>query len=245
MKALIVDDEPLARARLRRLLEGMPEMEVVGEAGNGEEALTRSAELQPDMVFLDIRMPGVNGLEAARQLAASEHPPAVIFTTAYDEHALEAFDASAQAYLLKPIRQERLQAAIERARRPNRAQQPAPAAAAASSATARSHISASIGGRLQRVPLDEVRYFQAEQKYVMVRHREGQLLIDDSLKSLQAEFGDRFLRVHRNSLVAMEHVEGLERIPGGRYEVFFRDIDDRVEVSRRLASTVRRRLQAS
>jgi len=246
MKALIVDDEPLARARLRRLLEDIDGMAVVGEAGNGEEALARSEALQPDIVFLDIRMPGMGGLEAARRLAEGEHPPAVIFTTAYDEHALEAFDASAAAYLLKPIRQERLQEAIERSRRLNRAQRPAAAPAGTPApAVGRSHLSASIGGRLQRVPLEEVLYFQAEQKYVVVRHRGGQLLIDDSLKSLEAEFGDRFLRVHRNSLVAMAQVQGLERIPGGRYEVFFRDIDDRVEVSRRLASSVRRRLQAS
>ena len=245
MKVLIVDDEPLARTRLSRMLAGMDGVEVAGEASSGREAIDKTDALQPDVVLLDIRMPEMNGLEAALHLAQLDNPPAVIFTTAYNEHALDAFEASAVDYLLKPIRRERLAEALARARRVNRAQlldiaQPADETTGDG---ARSHISANIGGNLQLVPIEDVIYFRAEEKYVVVRHRDGQLLIDDPLKSLEAEFSQRFLRVHRNSLVAMSWVQGLERIPGGRYEIHFRGIDDRVEVSRRLATSVRRRLK--
>ncbi len=245
MKILIVDDEPLARMRLTRLLEDRDDIEIVGEAGSGHEAIKQTRTLNPDIVLLDIRMPEMNGLEAAAHLSQLESPPAVIFTTAYNEHALDAFETNAVDYLLKPIRRERLTEALSRARRVNRAQllnleqqddsQTRP--------QQRSHISANIGGNLQLVPIEEVIYFQAEQKYVVVRHLNGQLLIDDPLKTLEAEFSDRFIRVHRNSLVAMPYVLGLERIPGGRYEIYFRGIDERLEVSRRLATSVRNRLK--
>ena len=245
MKALIVDDEPLARSRLARLLEGMDGIEIAGEASSGREAIEQSDSLNPDIVLLDIRMPEMDGLEAAMHLSQLAQPPAIIFTTAYNEHALAAFEANAVDYLLKPIRRERLADALARARRINRAQLLGinQLQDSEEGGQGRSHISANIGGNLQLVPVEEVIYFQAEQKYVMVRHLGGQLLIDDPLKSLEAEFSDRFLRVHRNSLVAMPYVQGLERIPGGRYEIYFRNIDDRVEVSRRLATTVRKRLK--
>ena len=245
MNILIVDDEPLARTRLSRMLAEMDGVEVVGEAGCGREAIAQTDALNPDIVLLDIRMPEMNGLETAMHLSRLERPPAVIFTTAYHEHALDAFEASAVDYLLKPIRRERLAEALGRARRLNRAQllDLGQAGGGEDTARARTHVSASIGGNLQLVPVEEVVYFRAEEKYVVVRHLGGQLLIDDPLKSLEAEFGDRFLRVHRNSLVAMRYVQGLERIPGGRYEIHFRAIEDRVEVSRRLATGVRRRLK--
>ena len=242
MKALIVDDEPLARARLSRLLEELPDIDIVGEAKSGKEALLRSSLLKPDIVFLDIRMPEMDGLETAMHLARLQNPPAVVFTTAYSEYALEAFEANAVDYLLKPIRRERLEAAIAKAGKLNQAQL-LELGKQDERGHARTHISAQIGGDLQLVPIEQVIYFQAEQKYVMVRHSGGQLLIDDSLKRLEEEFGPRFLRVHRNSLVAMQQVQGLERIPGGRYEIFFRNIDERLEVSRRLAATVRKRLK--
>ncbi len=245
MKALIVDDEPLARTRLARLLEDMDGIEIVGEASTGREAIRLTDSLNPDIVLLDIRMPEMDGLEAAMHLSQLEQAPAIVFTTAYNEHALAAFEANAVDYLLKPIRRERLADALARARRVNRAQllDIGRQGGDETGSQARTHISANIGGNLQLVPVEEVIYFQAEQKYVMVRHLGGQLLIDDPLKSLEAEFSDRFLRVHRNSLVAMQCVQGLERIPGGRYEIYFRNIDDRVEVSRRLATTVRKRLK--
>jgi len=243
MKALIVDDEPLARSRLRRQLEQVENMIIVGEAKGGKEALLRSSALHPDIVFLDIRMPEMDGLETAMHLSHLKNPPAIVFTTAFGEHALAAFEANAVDYLLKPIRIERLQEAIAKARKINRAQL-LELGKQEQAGHARSHISAYMGGDLQLVPTERVYYFLAEQKYVVVRHAEGQLLIDDSLKILEEEFGERFLRVHRNSLVALEFVEGLERDAIGRYLIRFRRIDDKLEVSRRLVATVRKRLKA-
>ena len=243
MKALIVDDEPLARSRLRRQLEQIENMDIVGEAKGGKEALLRSSALHPDIVFLDIRMPEMDGLETAMHLSHLKNAPAIVFTTAFGEHALAAFEANAVDYLLKPIRRERLEEAIAKARKINRAQL-LELGKQEQAGHARSHISAYMGGDLQLVPTERVYYFQAEQKYVLVRHAEGQLLIDDTLKSLEDEFGERFLRVHRNSLVALEYVEGLERDALGRYLIRFRRIPDKLEVSRRLVATVRKRLKS-
>ncbi len=242
MKILIVDDEPLARLRMSRLLEGISNTDIVGEAKSGKEALLRSSVLHPDIVLLDIRMPEMDGLETALHLATMQHPPAVIFTTAFSEHALAAFEANAVDYLLKPIRRERLEAALNKAQKINRAQL-LELGKQEQATRSRSHISAYMGGNLQLVPSEKIYYFQAEQKYVSVHHSEGQLLIDDSLKSLEDEYADRFLRVHRNTLVAVDYVESLEKNSDGHYHIRFRDSDDKVEVSRRLVAATRRRLK--
>ncbi len=242
MKLVIVDDESLARSRLRALVEGAEGWEIVGEAANGREALELIARERPDVVLLDIRMPGMDGLEAARHMAQLDDPPAVIFTTAYGDHALAAFEAQAVDYLLKPIRRERLVQALERARRPTRA-----VLAALQPETleprARTHLCARYRGALQLVPVEDVIYFQADQKYVTVRHHEGSVLIEESLKSLEEEFGDRFLRIHRNALVAEGHMAGLELEGDGHAAVVFAGIDDRLEVSRRHLPGVRKRLR--
>jgi two-component system response regulator AlgR len=242
MKILIVDDEPLARARMTRLLQDFDDADIVGEAKGGKEALLRSSILHPDVVLLDIRMPEMSGLETALHLSKLKHPPAVIFTTAFSEHALAAFEANAVDYLLKPIRRERLEEALNKAQKINRAQL-LELGKQDEASRSRSHISAYVGGNLQLVPSENIFYFQAEQKYVSVRHTEGSLLVDDSLKSLEDEYGDRFLRIHRNSLVAIHYVEGLEKDSEGRYLIRFRNIDDRVEVSRRMVAATRRRLK--
>jgi two-component system, LytTR family, response regulator AlgR len=242
MKILIVDDEPLARTRMQRLLQDISDTEIVGEAKSGKEALMRSSVLNPDVVLLDIRMPEMDGLETALHLSHMQHPPAVIFTTAFSEHALAAFDAHAVDYLLKPIRRERLKEALSKAQKINRAQL-LELGKQEQASRSRSHISAYVGGNLQLVPSEKIYYFQAEQKYVSVRHPDGNLLIDDSLKSLEEEYGDRFLRIHRNSLIAIEYVEGLEKGNEGKYQICFRGIDDKLEVSRRLVATARRRLK--
>jgi len=242
MKVLIVDDEPLARSRVHRLLDDMPGIQIVGDAKSGKEALLRSSALHPDIVLLDIRMPEMDGLETARHLSNLKNPPAIVFTTAFSEHALAAFEAHAIDYLLKPIRRERLQEAIGKARKINRAQL-LELGKQEQAAQARTHISAHVGGNLQLVPSESIYYFQAEQKYVSVRHPGGELLIDDSLKSLEEEFGARFLRIHRNSLVAEEYIEGLEKNAEGKYQITLRGIDDRLEVSRRMVATTRRRLK--
>ena len=243
MRVLIVDDEPPARSRLIGLLEESGIAEPVGEAGNGEEALRLSEEQQPDIVLLDIRLPGMDGLEVARHLGTLASPPAVIFTTAYDSHALAAFEANAIGYLLKPIRADRLTDALQRAARPTRAQLSGLGQTDAVPG-ARTHISATLSGKLRLVPIAEVRYFRAEHKYVTVGYAGGELLIEDSLSSLEREFADRFLRVHRNALVSLAHVQGLAKDKSGRNVIRLAGIGVDIEVSRRMSASVRRVLRA-
>lgn len=240
MKCLIVDDEAPARDRLRRLVDELGGLEVCGEAANGRDALLQCEMLQPELVFLDIRMPVMDGLEAARHLAMFERPPAVIFTTAYEEHALEAFEAHALDYLLKPVRRDRLALAVERVRR---LQGPAAAPAAPGESSARSHICARVRGALQLMPVEGIRFFQADNKYVTARDAERSLLIEDSLKALEEEFADRFLRIHRNALVARAFVKALEKDAEGRNMVVLEGVGEKLEVSRRHAPELRRWLR--
>lgn len=240
MKILIADDEAPARTRLRRLVEEVDGCVIVGEAANGREALLLSDKTQPDVLLLDIRMPGMDGLEAARHLAALENPPAVIFTTAYGDHALEAFAAHALDYLLKPIRKERLVQALTHVSKLNRAH--SAALTSIETAQARSHICARVRGALQLVPVNEVLYFLADQKYVTVCHSGGSVLIEESLKTLEVEFAMAFTRIHRNALVAAAHIIGLERDNDGHVYVRLRGVTERLEVSRRHATELRQRL---
>ena len=238
MNILIVDDEKPARDRLVRLLGDLPDHALAGVAANGAEALELVQREQPDIVLMDIRMPGMDGLEAARHLAAMERPPAVIFTTAFSDHALEAFETHAVDYLLKPVKQDRLKAAIDAATRPTRAQ------AARNDETLsefepRQHICARVRGSLVLVPIEDIYYFHAEQKYVTVRHTEGEVLIEDALKNLEDEFPDRFYRIHRNALVSLTRIAGMQSNDEG-HRVTFRDIDDTLEVSRRHLPGVRK-----
>jgi two-component system response regulator AlgR len=237
---LVADDEALARERLRRLLLELPETEVVGEAANGREVLERCRELDPDVVLLDIRMPGTDGLEAARHLAEFDRPPAVIFTTAFGEHALEAFDAQAVDYLVKPVRRHRLEQALARAARLTRAQL---AALDEAREGRRTHLSARRQGEIELIPVEEVLYLQADQKYVTVRHGNGEALIEDSLKALEEEFDDRFIRVHRAALVARTALAGLERTDDGGHRVRLRGCDEHLEVSRRHLAELKRLLR--
>lgn len=241
MRILLVDDEALARDRLRALLAKMGEHEVVGEADSGEACLREAVALQPDVVLLDIRMPGMQGLEAARHLAALEAPPAVIFVTAYDAFAIEAFEAQAVGYLLKPVRRERLAAALARAARLTRPQLEAlgPGAGAR-----RQRIAARLGDALQLIPVDTIRFFQADQKYVTVYHEGGRDLIDESLKDLESEFADAFVRIHRNALVALGHLAAIERDAGGQLVVRIEGVAEPLAVSRRHAPELRRRIQS-
>jgi two-component system response regulator AlgR len=239
MRALIVDDEPPARERLRRLLDDMDEVLVIGEAANGTEALRMCAELDPDVVLLDIRMPGMDGIEAARHLAVLEEPPAVIFTTAYDQHALEAFETQAVGYLLKPVRREKLAQAIRQAAR-LAVPQLLRVAERARLGRRRAQICARLGEHLRLIPVEDIYYFAADQKYVTVRHRGGTDLIDESLRALADEFAPDFVRVHRNSLVALRHVRAVERGADGQYAVRLADCDTPLAVSRRHATTALR-----
>lgn len=241
MKCLVVDDEPLARQRLVRLLDALQECDVCGEAGNGEQTLQEVQQLQPDLVLLDIRMPGMDGMETARHLAQLENPPAVVFTTAYGDHALEAFETQAVDYLLKPIHPERLQQALEKARRLSQVQlQELQQARVGGS---RTHLCARNRGNLELIPLTEVLYLQADHKYVTVRSRNLQILIEESLKSLEEEFAGCFLRIHRNALVAVGAIRGLEKDAEGHCCVVLDGADERLEVSRRMLPEVRKRIK--
>ena len=241
LKVLIVDDEPPARERLRSLLVEIADAEVVGEAVNGPQSLVRAHELGPDVVLLDVRMPGMDGIEVAQHLNALAEPPAVIFTTAFDEYAVNAFDAHAVGYLLKPIRKEKLEAALARAGRLTRPQ--LQRIAAANTEKRRTHIAARRREGLRLIPIDDVQFFFAEQKYTTVRHVNGEDLIEDSLRALEEEFEAAFVRVHRNALVSVRYLERIERNAAGQYFVRLRGCDAPLQVSRRMAGELRERFR--
>jgi len=244
MRVLVVDDERLARERLNRMIAILDEYDVVGIAQSGEEAIRQAVVLEPDIVLLDIRMPGMDGIETGKQLSSLSVAPAVIYCTAFGEHAVEAFDVNASAYLMKPVRRESLINALANASRVNKLQlakvlddDELP------KSHTRTHISARTRLGIELIPLKEVKFFQADQKYVTVRHVGGEVLIDDTLRDLESEFGDRLVRIHRNALVMMEHLEALERDSTGHYQVRMRGIDERLGVSRRHVSGLRRLVQ--
>jgi two-component system response regulator AlgR len=193
-------------------------------------------------VLLDVRMPGIDGLEVARQLASLAEPPAVIFTTAFDEYALQAFDSQAVAYLLKPIRAERLQAALGKAGRLTRPQLQQVANATREPAH-RSHIGVRGRDGLKLIPVDEVLCFHADQKYTTVKHLKGEDLIEDSLKTLEEEFTTQFVRVHRNALVNTRYLERIARDAGAQHFVHLRGLAEPLEVSRRMAGDLKDRFR--
>ncbi len=238
MRILIADDEPLARQRLRDLLAAIDGVEVLGEATTGRQACELAHQWHPDTVLLDIAMPQMDGIEAAQHLALLDAPPAVVFCTAFDEHALAAFEAGAVDYLMKPIRASRLQEALQRARRYSgddlrsvQQQLPQP--------RQRTHLCARLRGNLRLIPIDEVRYLQAEEKYVVVHHAHGEDLIEEPLKALEAEFGQQFLRIHRNCLIARDELVELRRGLDGQTRAKLRHVGDLLEVSRRCLPALR------
>ena len=246
MKVLVVDDEKPARDRLQQLLEDFDDCELVGSAGNGEQAVSMAGELNPDVVLLDIRMPGLNGIEVAHHLNLLPAPPAIVFTTAYDEYAIEAFEAQAIGYVLKPVRRERLGKALAQAARLGSGALEE-IADASQVETRRKHVCARSQDQLKLIPVEDVRYFRADQKYVCVYHAGGEDLIDDSLKSLEQEFGDEFVRIHRSAIVALTAIERIEKTIDGKQRVVLRDgsqeADEGLIISRRHLADVRRRLR--
>ena len=246
MKVLIVDDEQPARARLQQILDDESDYEVVGQAANGREAIRLSAELNPDIILLDIRMPGLDGIETARHLNTLDNPPSVVFTTAYDEYAIDAFDARAIGYVLKPVRRAKLVSALEQASRLARGFLETVAAEESLSAR-RMHVCARSHGELKLIPIEEIACFRADQKYVTVSHKHGEDLIDESLKTLAEEFSGNFVRIHRGALVAVNEIAKIEKIAGGRSRVVLRDnsqVDDKeLIISRRHLAEVRRRVK--
>jgi len=240
MKILIADDEALARARIRQLLSEQTEHEIVAEATHGRDVLEHMNVTKPELILLDIRMPGMDGIETAHHLAAFDHPPAVIFTTAYDQYALDAFDTHAVGYLLKPIRKEKLLDAIKHASQVTRAQLQQVQQQTPEQARRRTHISARMRGSLVLIEIERIRYFQAEDKYVTVGYDEGEVLIEESLKSLEPDLGDEFIRVHRNALIAVSFIRSLEKRDATTHVVNLDGVEHAVEVSRRHLAEVRR-----
>lgn len=243
MKVLLVDDEPLARDRLQRMVHAVPGYIVVGQAGNGQEAVDQAKKTSPDIVFMDVRMPGMDGLAAAQHLAELEVPPAVIFCTAYDDYAVEAFSSQAVGYLLKPVKKEELAAALSRARRVNKAQLAELQQSPAIPHGGRTHITSRSRRGIDLVPVVDIRMFQADHKYVTAYYGDGEALLDETLKELEDEFDGRFVRIHRNALASIPHIEGMDRSSEGQYYVRLTGLDIRPQVSRRHVAALRKLLQ--
>ncbi len=232
MRILIADDEPLARARLGALLRDCDGAEVVASVGDGEAALAACASVRPDLLLLDIAMPGLDGIGVARRLAALPDPPQLVFCTAYEEHALAAYELRAADYLLKPVRVERLREALARAQA-LRQRKPSTGAA----------LLAQVHGAPVRVPLAEVLYLSADDKYVTVHRVAGEVLIEQSLKAIEEAFPGRFVRVHRGCLVPVERLLGLQREAEGTMHALIAGCEATPEVSRRNLPAVRKLLR--
>ena len=237
LKVLIADDETPARNRLRELLGDMEKVAIVAEAKNGKEAIDLAENCQPDVMLLDIRMPLMDGIEAAQHAQKLAHKPHIIFTTAFDAYAIKAFDLNAVDYLLKPIRLERLQTALNKVH----ALQPNIEAALKAIQTprqkARSHLSIHERGRVNLVPIETIIYLRAELKYITIRTVEREYLIEESLTHLEVEFGERFIRLHRNCLVAPLFIAGYEKRLNDDNEqqwvAILKNIPETIAISRR------------
>lgn len=237
LRVVVTDDEAPARSRMRDLLEdcaGAFPIELAGEAASGRELLALLEKVEADVVLLDIRMPEMDGLEVAQHLLKLEEPPSVIFTTAYSDYALKAFELHAVDYLVKPIRLRRLHDALTRARsitplRLDVLQQISP--------DARTHLSIQERGKVQLIAVRDICYLRAELKYVTIRTAEKEYLLEESLSRLEQEFVGQFVRIHRSCLVAKAHIAGFEKEAGeggeARWVVLMQGLDERLPVSRR------------
>ena len=247
LRIFIADDEAPARARLKELLadiRGEIANTVVGESANGLEVIDRLPGSAAQVLLLDIQMPGMGGIELARHLCALENAPAVIFVTAHERHAVEAFELNALDYLMKPVRAERLAAALKKALAAGPAGRERVERLERAAGGARQFFSVAERNRIVLVPVGDVLFLKAELKYVTLRTTAGEHLIEEPLVSIEREFADRFVRVHRNCLVARGAIRGFERIAGGgedepHWNVVLEGIDERLPVSRRMWSAVK------
>ncbi|ACV25590.1 LytR/AlgR family response regulator transcription factor [Kangiella koreensis] len=231
ISVLIVDDEQPARQRLRRLLDSHSDLEIVGEAENGQQALDLINSLQPDLIFLDISMPVMNGMQVAKQLNQNDPQPHIIFTTAYDEYALQAFDVDAQDYLLKPIRHERLSKALQKLQRQL-------------TQTKTAYLSIRERETVRRVAVEEILFLHSDQKYTEVHLAKEVLLSSESLKDLEQRFSHDFIRIHRSTLVNRQHLIGIEQDDSGCLALI-QDAKTKPEISRRHQPDVRQFLTAN
>lgn len=236
IRTLVIDDEPPARARLMRMMEALPGCEVCGEAASGKQALEKIKSLNPDVLLLDISMPGMDGMTLARTLKSMPVAPVVIFCTAWPDQALQAFDCDAVDYLVKPVRAERLKDAMAKAGRMITPR----SSAAGEHQTETRYLRATVGGRTLLVNLDEIICLVAEDKYTTVHMKNAKTVINDSLVDLEQRFPDKFMRIHRNSLVAPRFIRGLEKSSPGACLLQLAGTDFMPEVSRRQLSTIRK-----
>ena len=243
MKILIVDDEALARERLLRLVAKLQPGAQCLESADGFQALQVVEQERPDLLLLDVRMPGMDGIEVAAHLDSLASPPAVIFCTAFDEYALQALQHQAVAYLLKPVREAELARALSGAGRVNRVQLASLREGAGE--PVRQHVSSHSHRGLETLPVADVRCFIAEQKYVVARAPQRDLLLPDTLKELELEFGERLLRIHRNALVSQQHLCGLQRDEEGAWRAVLDGLDEHPVVSRRHLAEVKQSLLLS
>jgi two-component system response regulator AlgR len=237
----IVDDENLARERLKRLISQNANYQIFGEAENGEEALALIPQLKPDIVLLDIRMPGTDGLAVAEKLSAMAQPPAIIFCTAYDEYAVQAFKYNAINYLLKPVHSDELSKALSQATQLNQLQikilkdQP--------EKEEPSFVAHSWEGH-KLIPFNSIYFFKSDHKYLTVVHHDGETLSDQTLKELEQQYPKDLVRVHRNTLVSIRYIEALTKDKDGHYHVKIKDAAHLIPVSRRHVSELKQRISS-
>ncbi len=237
-RILLIDDEKLARDRLRRMLDASTEYQVVAEAENGVAAIEQTLEHRPDVLLMDIRMPGMDGLEAAQHIAHMDNPPAVIFCTAYDEYAINAFEVQAIGYVLKPVRKQQLFDALKRARQLSQRQ----LSTFAEPEVEKTHLSIKTGAGIELVALVDISHFMADQKYVTAFCGQRELIIDESLKQLEQVIGNSFVRIHRNCLVATDCIEALVRNKSGQSHIKLKNSEHILAISRRHLSAVKQRI---
>lgn len=243
MDILICDDEPLAVERLSRLVSQLGH-QVVATAQHGREALEMVQQYEPDVVLLDIQMPEMDGLRCAQHLAHFNPMPAIVFCTAFDEHALQAIQSQAKGYLLKPIAKDELETVLDNVTKLTQAQLTnLEQKELMEEKVQRQQIAAKTYRGLELIPVENIYYFLADQKYVTVRHKNGSVLIDETLKDLETEFADRFIRIHRNALISLDYLDGLEMVTSGQYQARCRELDERLAVSRRHLPLLRERMQ--
>ncbi len=244
MRIVVCDDEPLARERLVRIVQESGH-EVVAQATTGVEAITAVKVQQPDVILLDIRMPEMDGVRCAAVLNELDYPPAIIFVTAYDHYAIAAFKANAIGYLLKPANKDELLEALSKAKNLNAAQlNEIRKLEDPTARPVREHIAARTHRGVELIKLKDIYYFTADQKYVKVRHKEGTVLIDETLKELEQEFESRLFRVHRNAIINLSFLDYLETVDSGQYQVRFKGLDETLAVSRRHLPALRDKIQS-
>lgn len=237
LTVLIADDESLARDRLCRLVDKLDGFRVVAHAENGRHAVELARQYHPDLALLDIRMPGVDGIEAASIITDLEPPPAIIFCTAYDEYALKAFQANAVGYLLKPVREEELARALKQTKKLTQAHIKALSVLNEEAHHEDVFIANTWNGQ-ERVPLQDILFFRADHKYLSVIHKNGETLSNQTLKELERQYQNAFIRAHRNTLVNIKHIKKMLKNPDGGYYLVLSEGQE-IEVSRRHVSSVR------